>query len=466
MSVITQINNKHKQLLAVGTFPESLGIYPAIGNEKPNGGELFDGNTRIGAYQEYDGGLIYWSTNPSNTSEAFEVHGKIREKYASLGWERSFLLFPTTDQTPTLSSRGFQNEFEGGIIMHKSGNTEAFEVHGAIYQMYKQYGLDLGSLGFPISDETSISGSDCKFSNFENGTIYWTPSTGAHVITAPFVMITNITRTPVHARFFNPAEQNINGPTLADGYRNIPSHSTIFWKLPANLQSVKVAFDGEHGGVNFGSTVKIIRAGVNHVFNVNEAVTIRFSTHNLSSQPITVRIYDNAEPVHLPGVTLLNGTSPQGDVSTGAFLLGPNLELDYLMPDDVSAIKIQFNSEPLIQAVVRGQRVVHTDSSKRVAFKNTSNRPIRFLVFNDNGTPLTFFLNGGDIRIMASNNPAPQFYNALSDCITAPHVFVKFDVSFPDWIGHDDRITAGGIPAEFGDLITFNGATIIKSKFE
>ncbi|MFN8284305.1 MAG: hypothetical protein U0U67_13885 [Chitinophagales bacterium] len=455
MSNIAQINNKHRQLLAIGTFPESLGIYPEIGNEKANGGELFNGNTRIGAFQEYDGGLIYWSANPQNNFEAFEVHGKIREKYASLGWERSFLLFPTTDQTPTRSSKGFQNEFEGGIIMHKSGAADAFEVHGQIYNLYKQNGYDTSFLGFPISDELSISGSDCRYSNFENGTIWWTPAGGPKIITAPYIVITNITRTPLHVRFYD-VQADINGPTLSDGYKEIAAHSSVFWKLPQGMLKVKLAFDGEHGGVNFGSTVKVVEAGRNLVYNVNQAVTIR----NNTSAATTVRIYNNYEPVHLAGVTLEHGTSPQGDVSTGAFNIGPNLELDYLMPDDVQAIKVRFGNSQMIEGVFRGQRVVHESNRNIIAFKNTHpTRTIRFLVFNDNGGALTFCLNGGDIHVPPGQT---RFYSGLSDCLTAPFVHVRIDVAEPNWIGYDGREKATGTGThalQFGNTLTYNGNT-------
>ncbi|MBK9791738.1 MAG: hypothetical protein IPP60_01195 [Sphingobacteriales bacterium] len=463
MSSIAQINNKHRQLLEVGTSPEALGIYPGIGNEKPNGGELFKNGIRIGAFQEYDGGLIYWSVNARNNFEAFEVHGKIREKYASLGWETSFLLFPTTDQTPTRSSRGFQNEFEGGIIMHKSGSADAFEVHGQIYNLYKQYGYDTGSLGFPISDEMSISGSDCKYSNFEGGTIYWTPATGAHVITAPFVIITNITRTPIHARFFRPDETNINGPTFADGFRNIAAHTSEFWKLPAGYLSTKVAFDGEQGGINFGSTVKLVKAGNNLVYNTNQAVTIR----NATDISVVVRIYNNAELVHLAGVTLENGTSPQGDVSTGAFNIGPNLELDYLMPDDVQAIKIRFGNADMRYSIFRGQRVVLNDTNNSgvarnfVGIRNTHpTRTIRFLFFNADDTSLAICLNDGDISVKPGET---KFYNSKSDCLTAPRVSIRYDVDTPNWIGYDGREKAKGIPAVFGEFLNYDGVTMRKT---
>ena len=41
---------------------------------------------------------------------------RIRDKWASLGWERSVLGYPVTDQALTLDGRGEYNHFQGGSI--------------------------------------------------------------------------------------------------------------------------------------------------------------------------------------------------------------------------------------------------------------------------------------------------------------------------------------------------------------
>jgi len=47
-----------------------------------------------GYFRHYQGGSIFWLP----TWGAHEVHGAIRDKYASLGWEMSYLGYPTTDE--------------------------------------------------------------------------------------------------------------------------------------------------------------------------------------------------------------------------------------------------------------------------------------------------------------------------------------------------------------------------------
>ena len=86
-----------------------------IGNPKDEGagadeGPLPDGRGRV---RDFDNGSIYWSPETG----AHEVHGAIRDKWASLGWERSRLGFPTSDERTPPDGHGRISEFEGGVIV-------------------------------------------------------------------------------------------------------------------------------------------------------------------------------------------------------------------------------------------------------------------------------------------------------------------------------------------------------------
>jgi uncharacterized protein with LGFP repeats len=67
-----------------------------------------------GFFRHFRGGSIYW--HPA--TGAHEVHGEIRNKWASLGWERGLLGYPTTDQMPGRDPRaaGVFNHFQRGSI--------------------------------------------------------------------------------------------------------------------------------------------------------------------------------------------------------------------------------------------------------------------------------------------------------------------------------------------------------------
>lgn len=133
----------------------------------------------VGRYRHYQGGAsIYWSPQTG----AHLIYGLIRHKWALLGWEKSPNGYPTTDESNAQSGHGRFNNFQHGTIIWKSGTHEAFSVYGDIYGKWGKYKWDVGELGFPLTDECGVPCGIGRFNHFEGGSIYWTPSTGAHVV--------------------------------------------------------------------------------------------------------------------------------------------------------------------------------------------------------------------------------------------------------------------------------------------
>jgi len=134
----------------------------------------------LGSYRHYQNGSIYWK---HVLPVAFEVHGLIRQKWAELGWENSFLGFPLSDETPTPDPRkyGRFNNFDGGVVAW-SPATGAHETHGLILQRWLQLGRE-GGFGFPLTDELTAPDTIGRYNHFEIGSIYWSPTTGAHEVT-------------------------------------------------------------------------------------------------------------------------------------------------------------------------------------------------------------------------------------------------------------------------------------------
>ncbi len=129
-----------------------------------------------GRCRDFEGGSIYWT----HELGAHEVHGFIRIKWAQLGGTRGFLGFPITDELPAPDGRGRYTHFEGGTIYWKE-ETHAHEVHGAIRDKWASMDWERGRLGYPISDEKRTSDGRGRFSDFEGGRIFWTPERGAEV---------------------------------------------------------------------------------------------------------------------------------------------------------------------------------------------------------------------------------------------------------------------------------------------
>jgi uncharacterized protein with LGFP repeats len=129
-----------------------------------------------GRYRHFEGGSIYATFETG----AHEVHGAIRNKWAELGWERSFLGYPATDETKTPDGRGRFNHFEGGSI-YWTPETGAYEVHGAIRNKWAELGWERSFLGYPTTDETSTPDGRGRYNHFQGGSIHWTREKGAWI---------------------------------------------------------------------------------------------------------------------------------------------------------------------------------------------------------------------------------------------------------------------------------------------
>ncbi|GEQ86437.1 hypothetical protein ULMS_19450 [Patiriisocius marinistellae] len=130
-------------------------------------------NAPNGKYQQFQNGRIYYK----NGSEAAkEVHGSILKKYMDLGGVAK-MGYPVSDEMDVKNGTrviGKKNDFENCTI-YWSPSRGAFEIHGDIRVNYEKIGGPLGQLGFPTSDELDIPGiaKNAKYNTFQNGTIAW-----------------------------------------------------------------------------------------------------------------------------------------------------------------------------------------------------------------------------------------------------------------------------------------------------
>lgn len=130
----------------------------------------------VGRYNHFQGGSIYWTPGLG----AHEVHGYIKAKWESLGWEQSFLGYPITDELGTPDGIGRYNHFQGGSI-YWTPTLGAHEVHGAIRDKWASLGWERSALGYPVSDEGAANIGGIRMSKFEHGMITWTKWAGAVV---------------------------------------------------------------------------------------------------------------------------------------------------------------------------------------------------------------------------------------------------------------------------------------------
>jgi hypothetical protein len=115
---------------------------------------------------------------------------RIDIKYAALGGASGFLGNAGGAEKQTPDGSGLYKQFQGGTIYWSPG-TGAHVVYGAIGVEYaataSQTDANGGNvqkdLGLPTSDEMNVpSVAGARMNTFQGGTIYWSPGTGAHVV--------------------------------------------------------------------------------------------------------------------------------------------------------------------------------------------------------------------------------------------------------------------------------------------
>jgi uncharacterized protein with LGFP repeats len=124
-----------------------------------------------GRYNDFQNGGIYYL----RAIGARSVHGSIYATWGRYRYEAGHLGFPVTNELPTPDGRGRYNHFERGSI-YWTPTTGAREIRGSIKARWAALGWERSYLGYPTSDEFAITGG--RRSNFERGYITWNAATG------------------------------------------------------------------------------------------------------------------------------------------------------------------------------------------------------------------------------------------------------------------------------------------------
>ena len=148
-------------------FDKFASTHPSIGQKVGSPKRL-----RAGFEQQYQNATAYGAFG----SPPKEVHGAIRDRFVQFGGPDGWLGYPLTDETATPDGEGRFNHFENGSI-YWHPTTGAFEVHGAIRDRWAGLGHERAWLGYPTSDEAAFD--DGRVSIFQHGAVYWWPDTGA-----------------------------------------------------------------------------------------------------------------------------------------------------------------------------------------------------------------------------------------------------------------------------------------------
>jgi hypothetical protein len=161
--------------LSMGGDSCNLGL-PISDSTHVQKGSPFAGDFNAGYFNNFEKGSIY-----SCSYGAFAIWGAIRDKWTELGRENSVLGFPVTDECGNPDNIGRYNDFEFGSV-YWSPQTGACALWGNVGGKWAALGWESGWLGYPTTDQCVTPDGYGRYAHFQGGSIYWTPATGACAI--------------------------------------------------------------------------------------------------------------------------------------------------------------------------------------------------------------------------------------------------------------------------------------------
>lgn len=127
----------------------------------------------VGSIWTFAGAAIVYNRK---RKAAFEIHGAIYQKWREAGGTNFGV--PNTDELPTPDGVGRFNHFnEDTASIYWTPSTGAHTIYGDIRRRWSELGWETGYLGYPISDEVEFADGG-RANEFQNGGIYWWPDTG------------------------------------------------------------------------------------------------------------------------------------------------------------------------------------------------------------------------------------------------------------------------------------------------
>ena len=130
-----------------------------------------DGRGRL---NRFAGGAVYWTPQTG----AQPVVGAIWGRYQAIAYERSPLGYPRSGENVAPDGAGRYQFYERGS-MYWSPRTGAWEVYGAILDRWGRLGWERSYLGYPTSGEFAIPGG--RRTNFQFGFVEFSFA-GARVV--------------------------------------------------------------------------------------------------------------------------------------------------------------------------------------------------------------------------------------------------------------------------------------------
>lgn len=121
-----------------------------------------------GDYARYEGGRIHYIPEYG----AVAVKSDVLSAWAKRDYERG-MGFPLSDEESLTDVAGTKQEFEAGTVYRKGKDNKVYAVNGPIWERYKELGGPAGLLGFPVRNVTDLgTGPDDTWIRTDNGYMY------------------------------------------------------------------------------------------------------------------------------------------------------------------------------------------------------------------------------------------------------------------------------------------------------
>lgn len=185
VSAVDQYTVDHSSDCLPDWDPIQARYYAAFGGEASFLGPTVRAEYPVagGLGQDFVNGRMLWSSGTG----AWSVHGAILGHYESLGGPAGLLGFPVTDESGTPDGIGRYNHFSSSHDLHSvdgsiywTPGTGPWAVTGAIRARWASMGWERSPLGYPTSDPYPSPGG--QRSNFQHGTIGWDEATGTTAV--------------------------------------------------------------------------------------------------------------------------------------------------------------------------------------------------------------------------------------------------------------------------------------------
>ncbi|NNH24590.1 SpoIID/LytB domain-containing protein, partial [Pseudokineococcus marinus] len=110
--------------------------------------------------------------------------GAVDAAWAASGGDRGPLRAAVGPETSTPDGRGAYRAYERGSV-YWTATTGAHVVRGAPAARWAALGFERSSLGYPVSGTTPVPGRDGLYQHFEGGSLYYNRATGTRVVAGP-----------------------------------------------------------------------------------------------------------------------------------------------------------------------------------------------------------------------------------------------------------------------------------------